>query len=184
MSHDVLPGDARVVFEVIRGRRCIREFIDKEVPSEYLRVIVEAGLWAPSGSNLQPREFILVRDKNLLRAVKLVSPGLYGNPSALLIICYNKNTARKGGRLGETMALLDAALSAQNIMLMAYALGVGSCPVMSFNKMAVKEILDIPDYVEPVLMISLGYPKSWPKPPRRKSVEEVLHVDGYGRRAR
>lgn len=176
---NVLPEKAKILFEVIRGRRSIRDFVDKEIPDNQLKLIVEAGLWAPSGSNLQPREYILVKDKHLLRAIKLVSPGLYGNPSALLVLCYNKDIAKKGGRLGETMALLDVALSAQNIMLMAYALGIGSCPILSFNKTAVKEILDIPEHVEPVLMISLGYPKTWPKPPKRKSVEEVLHVNGY-----
>lgn len=176
---DVLPEKARILFEVIRGRRSIRDFIDKEIPDDQLKLIVEAGLWAPSGSNLQPREYILVKDKHLLRAIKLVSPGLYGNPSALLMLCYNKDIAKKGGRLGETMALLDVALSAQNIMLMAYALGFGSCPILSFNKTAVKEILDIPEHIEPVLMISLGYPKTWPKPPRRRNVEEVLHINGY-----
>ncbi len=176
---NVLPEKAKILLEVIRGRRSIRDFVDKEIPDNQLKLIVEAGLWAPSGSNLQPREYILVKDKHLLRAIKLVSPGLYGNPSALLVLCYNKDIAKKGGRLGETMALFDVALSAQNIMLMAYALGIGSCPILSFNKTAVKEILDIPEHVEPVLMISLGYPKTWPKPPKRKSVEEVLHVNGY-----
>ena len=176
---NVLPEKARILFEVIRGRRSIRDFVDKEIPGNQLKLIVEAGLWAPSGSNLQPREYILVKDKHLLRAIKLVSPGLYGNPSALLVLCYNKDIAKKGGRLGETMALLDVALSAQNIMLMAYALGIGSCPILSFNKTAVKEILDIPEHIELVLMISLGYPKTWPKPPKRKNVEEVLHINGY-----
>ncbi len=176
---DELPEKARIVFETIRGRRSIREFIDKEIPWDHLKLVVEAGMWAPSGSNLQPREFIVVRNPDYIRAVKLVSPGLYGNPRALVILCYNKEIARKGGRLGEYMALLDTAMAAQNIMLMAYALGIGSCPVLSFNKQALKKILGIPEHVEPVIIISLGYPKKWPTPPPRRNIEEVVHVDKY-----
>ncbi len=179
MNLEELPDKARIVFETIRGRRSIREYIDREIPLEYLKLIVEAGLWAPSASNLQPREFILIKDKDLLRAVKLVSPGLSGNPAAIIVLCIDHEKASKGGRMGETMALLDVATSLQNMMLMAYALGIGSCPIASFDKLALKTILDIPEHVEPVLLLSLGYPKKWPQPPPRKNVDEVLHVDGW-----
>lgn len=79
------------------------------------------------------------------------------------------------------MAIMDISMAAQNMMLMAYSLGIGSCPVASFNKTALKELLNIPEEVGPVLLISLGYPEFWPKPPRRRPLEEVVHVEEYGR---
>ncbi len=180
MAPRELPEKAKIVYEVIRGRRSIRSYIDKEIPWDHLKLVLEAGLWAPSGSNLQPREFILITDKDVIRAVKLVSPGLYGNPQAIIVLCYNKKIALKGGRLGELMAVMDTAMAAQNMMLMAYSLGIGSCPILSFNKQALKKILDIPDHVEPVMLLSLGYPKEWPKPPSRKTLDRIVHVNAYG----
>ena len=179
LSAPRLPEKAKVVFEVIKGRRSIRAFEDREIPDEHLRLILEAGVWAPSGSNLQPWEFILIKDKELIGKVKLISPGLFGDPAAIVLLCVNKEVAKKAGRLGEFMPLMDISMAAQNMMLMAYALGIGSCPVLSFNKAAIKELLDIPDHVEPALLVTFGYPKAWPQPPKRRPLEEVVHVDGY-----
>jgi nitroreductase len=66
-----LLDKAKTMLEVIKGRRSIRDFCDKELPDEHLRLILEAGIWAPSGSNLQPWEFVLVKDRDLLEKVKL-----------------------------------------------------------------------------------------------------------------
>ncbi|PUA34004.1 MAG: nitroreductase [Zestosphaera tikiterensis] len=169
------------ILHVIKGRRSIREFIDKEIPREHLTKIVEAGVWAPSGSNIQPWEFIVVDDVKMIEKVKLVSPGLFGNPKALIVICVNRAKYERGGSQGRLIALMDASMAAQNIMLEAYSLGVGSCPIASFNKLAVKELLKIPEHVEPVLIISLGYPSKWPDPPKRRPLKEVVHLNEYGR---
>ena len=169
------------LMEVIKGRRAVRKFKEGDIPKENLLKILEAGIWAPSGSNIQPWEFILITDKANIEKAKLISPGLFGEPAALIVICINKERSKKAGKLGETMAVMDASMAAQNMMLMAYSLGIGSCPVASFNKTALKELLDIPEEVEPVLIISLGYPEFWPKPPRRRPLAEVVHVEKYGR---
>ncbi|MGC9019895.1 MAG: nitroreductase family protein [Candidatus Methanodesulfokora sp.] len=174
-----LPDRAKIVLEVIKGRRSIRDFHDGEIPDEHLRLILEAGIWAPSGSNLQPWEFVLVKDRNLLEKIKLFSPGLFGRPATIIIICINRKISERAGKIGELMSLMDISMAAENIMLMAYALGIGSCPVASFNKIAVKELLDLPAHVEPALIITLGYPKELPKPPKRRSLEEVVHVDRF-----
>jgi len=166
---------------VIKGRRAVRRFREEPIPLEHLKKILEAGIWAPSGSNIQPWEFILITRKENIEKIKLISPGLFGNPQALIILCINKKRSERGGRLGENTALMDVSMAAQNMMLMAYSLGVGSCPIVSFNKTALKELLAIPEEVEPVLILSFGYPKFWPKPPRRRSLEEVVHFEEYGK---
>lgn len=168
------------LMSIIVGRRAVRRFREEPIPLEHLKKILEAGIWAPSGSNIQPWEFILVTGNDTIEKIKLISPGLFGIPSALIVLCINKKRAEKGGRAGESTALMDVSMAAQNMMLMAYSLGIGSCPIVSFNKMALKELLDVPEYVEPVLIISLGYPEFWPKPPKRRSLKEVVHVEKFG----
>lgn len=168
-----------LVLDVIKGRRSVRSFKPDPIPEEYLRLILEAGLWAPSGGNAQPWEFVLVRERSLIDKIKLFSPGLFGNPYALIVLCVNKNRIKRRDESGKQIALMDVAMAAQNIMLEAYYLGIGSCPIASFNKTAVKELLDIPDHVDPVLMVSLGYPEGWPEPPKRRPLEEVVHYEKY-----
>ena len=166
---------------IIKGRRSIRSFQDKEIPEEHLLAILEAGIWAPSGSNIQPWEFILINDPTLIKKIKLLSPGLYGMPKILVILCINKKRSKRAGRQGPSLAIMDISMAAQNMMLMAYSLGIGSCPIVSFSKIGIKELLEIPDTIEPVLLITLGYPDQWPKPPERRPLSEVVHYEKYGK---
>lgn len=175
MSQNVLSTALR---EVIKGRRSVRSFKKEHIPEEHLRMVLEAGVWAPSGGNAQPWEFVVVRDKTVIEKIKLFSPGLYGDPDVVVVLCVNKKRV-KGGRSEELVALMDIAMAAQNMMLVAYSLGVGSCPIASFNKTAVKELLEIPTHVDPVLVLSLGYPEKWPEPPERRPLEEVVHYEKY-----
>ncbi len=168
-----------MVLEVIKGRRSVRSFKPDPIPEEHLKLILEAGLWAPSGGNAQPWEFVLVREKQVIDKIRLFSPGLFGDPYALIVLCVNKNRIKRRDESGKQIALMDVAMAAQNMMLEAYYLGVGSCPIASFNKTAIKELLDMPDHVDPVLMVSLGYPEKWPEPPKRRPFEEVVHYEKY-----
>jgi nitroreductase len=168
-----------LVLEVIKGRRSVRSFKPDPIPEEHLKLILEVGLWAPSGGNAQPWEFVLVREKQVIDKIRLFSPGLFGDPYALIVLCVNKNRIKRRDESGKQIALMDVAMAAQNMMLEAYYLGVGSCPIASFNKTAIKELLDMPDHVDPVLMVSLGYPEKWPEPPKRRPFEEVVHYEKY-----
>ena len=165
--------------EIVKGRRAVRKYEEKEIPFEHAKKILEAGIWAPSGSNLQSWEFIVVRDKEMIEKIKMASPGLFGNPAMLVIGCINKERAKRGGKIGYPMAMMDVAMAFQNMMLMAYSLGIGSCPVLSFNKVILKELLEIPEEVDPILIVTFGYPPFWPKPPRRR--KEVIHLEKFGR---
>ena len=119
--------------------------------------------------------------KEMIEKIKLISPGLFGTPTALVVLCINTERAKRGGRLGENIALMDVSMAAQNMMLVAYSMGIGSCPIVSFSKLALKELLDIPESIDPVLILSFGYPELWPKPPKRRPLKEAVHVEKFGR---
>ncbi|MCK5250691.1 MAG: nitroreductase family protein, partial [Spirochaetaceae bacterium] len=68
-------------------------------------------------------------------------------------------------------------MASQNIMLRALDLELGTCAIRSFNQSAVREILKIPDGVEPELLITVGYPKQDTKAPSRK--EDVIRWEEY-----
>ncbi|MCR4429272.1 MAG: nitroreductase family protein [Caldiserica bacterium] len=167
--------------EAIKNRRSIRRFKKEKIPEEDLRsLVLESGIWAPSGGNAQTWRFLIITDEKILKKIKLVSPGLLGDPPSLIVICHDMSLAqRKGGRLGEAvLSLMDTAMAAQNIMLQAYSMGFGTCPIASFHPEAIKQILNLPAYFSPQLIISVGIPDENPAPPLRN--REVVWVNKYG----
>jgi len=168
------------VFEAIRGRRSIRNFEDRPVGKEVLQRLIEAGIWAPSGGNAQTWRFIVVTEKHMLNKMKMLSPGLLGDPPAVIVVCQNRKEAeRKGGRLGvELVSVMDTAMSAQNIMLAACALDLGTCPIASFHREGIQRLLRLPEEIFPHLLISVGYPKGAPNPPERQT-EGICFFEEY-----
>ena len=157
------------LLKAIVERRSVRSFKADHVPEDKLRRLVEAGIWAPSGGNAQTWRFIIVTDGVSIRRLKMLSPGLLGNPPAVIVICQDIAEAeRKGAKLGkEVLSLMDSAMAAQNIILAAYAEGLGTCIVRSFHPGGVQKLLKLPQYIEPQILISVGVPASVPKPPKR-----------------
>ncbi|MEE8564617.1 MAG: nitroreductase family protein, partial [Atribacterota bacterium] len=134
------------LLKAIMERRSVRSFQADHVPEDTLRRLVEAGIWAPSGGNAQTWCFIIVTDGVSIRRLKMLSPGLLGNPPAVIVICQDIAEAeRKGAKLGkEILSLMDSAMAAQNIMLAAYAEGLGTCIVRSFHPGGVQKLLRLP----------------------------------------
>lgn len=159
------------VWEAIRGRRSVRTYLEETVPRETLiRLVEEAAIWAPTGGNAQTWRFIIVDDPSLLNKVRMVSPGLSGKPAAVIILCQDMEKARqKSSDLGEIMALLDTGMAAQNVMLAAHAIGLGTCPISSFHLRGVQAVLSLPEKIVPFLLIAVGVPGAIPKAPERKT---------------
>ena len=168
------------LLKIIKTRRSIRAYKKgAKIPRELLTKVLEAGLWSPTASNIQPWEFVVVSEEYNIRRVRALSPGIFSDPSAIIVLAINRERAKKGGPLGPEIALMDLAMAAQNMMLEAHYLGLGSCPVLSFSTEGIKELLEMPENIDPVLMLTLGYPAESPSPPKRRSLEEVVHYEKY-----
>ena len=105
----------------------------------------------------------------MIRKIKMVSPGLFSAPPAVIAVCQDLVLVQKRtGKSGMTnVAVMDTAMAAENIMLAAYAEGLGTCAIASFHQGAIHQILRLPDTILPLLLISLGYPAIRPQVPRR-----------------
>ncbi|MEM3449208.1 MAG: nitroreductase family protein [Nitrososphaerota archaeon] len=168
------------IWTAIKNRRSIRKFTTDPVEDKILKqLVLEAGIWAPSGGNAQTWLFFLITDSKILNKLKLVSPGLLGTPNSVIIICQDLVQAlEKGGELGaKTLSLMDTAMAAQNIMLAAYAMGLGTCPIASFHPEAVQRIIGLPAHIYPQLLISVGFPEENPPTPRRNP--NVIYFNSY-----
>ena len=111
--------------------------------------------------------------------IRKFAPGIFVTPAAFIVICVEK--APDANPWAEATYLADCSIAAQNIMLAAYEMGIGSCIALSYAKVAIGEILDIPDGTESLLVITLGYPANAPEPPPRLELNQIAFMDEYGK---
>jgi nitroreductase len=139
------------VFEAVQERKSIRAYQDKPVPRETLERILEAGRLAPSARNVEPWHFIVVTDKEKLKAL---SKGLYAKfiASAPLVIavCGDKKAS-------PDWYVVDAALALENMILTAVSEGLGTCCVGSLSEPDVKALLRVPGNFEVLVLLVVGY---------------------------
>ena len=172
------------IYETILTRRAVRHFTDRPLPDEVLRRILEAGRWAGSAKNTQPWHFVVVRSRDTLD--RLAECGRYaghlrGAAVAVVIVT-------EPGR----WAALDTGRAAQNMMLTAWAEGIGSCIAALHNEACARAVLGVPEDKQIQLAISFGYPD--PNAPAtieglplekvlaslgRRPLEEVVHWEGW-----
>jgi nitroreductase len=158
------------LLKLIRERRSIRKFTPQRVSIQEIEELLEAARWAPSGSNAQPWQFVIVIDRGAIEAIKMVSPGLFGDPSALSVMCLNRDRLQSASELHY----MDLGAALQNVLLMASSKGLGCCPIASFDVEAVVELLSLPRRIQPVLLVIMGYPDEHPTPPRRLPLNELI----------
>ncbi|GAX91750.1 nitroreductase family protein [Effusibacillus lacus] len=171
------------VLDAIKIRRSIRSFERRSLPPEVIQSIEDAILHSPSGSNAQESHFVIVQDPDQIRRIKRFAQGLSGDPAAVVVLCTNKEEALARGGLdtAEVLRFVNLGIAAAYILLTASSLEVGSCPARSFHQKAIKEILGLPEGIEPELLISLGYSNQPPRPKSSKPVREVISYDQYGK---
>ena len=178
--------------EIIAGRRSIRRYQEKEVPDALIDRVLEAVRWAPSGGNIQPWEVIVVRDpetkKRLQETLGGYNPARKAVAAAplLLVLCGKvkiPDTYRKDKdvvtKFGDWWFMFHLGSAAQNLVLAAHALGLGTVMVGFFDHNMAKEILQVPEAYEVVLMTPLGYPAFTPKPPPRREISEFSHSESF-----
>jgi len=175
------------VWEAIEKRRTIRQFKGK-VPQPMLRRLIRAGSQAPSASNSQPWEFIIIEDQKIINNIaeqkgKLeglrggsrrvaIEQGLY-NESSVVAIC-----VKKGG-----LSTAAAWTAAENIALAATGEGLG-CVMSVFGgeyKAAVEKLLNIPDTHELATVLCIGVPERIPEKVGTDRPEfSWLHINTFG----
>lgn len=142
--------------EVIEKRRSIRKFSDKPVSREILEVLIKAAALAPTASNLQAWRFFVADDPELVRDIDSFSPGLSGKPPVIIAIASDLAEAERRGSKNSLVygLMMDAAMAAENLMLKATDLGLGTCAIKSYNDKAVHKLLKLPDTMRLEILIS------------------------------
>jgi nitroreductase len=167
------------VLETIKARRSIRGFTDEPIGEDVLEVLLDAGRWAPTSSTPEKWRFIVVSSSSMKELIGSFSPGIFGMPAAVVVICVERTSGESA--LWQFAHAASCTLAAQNIMLAAHEMGIGSCIAVSFSKAAITEALGIPEGVEPLFIVTLGYPAEKPEPPPRLDLGQIAFIDTYGR---
>ncbi len=173
------------VFQAIYQRRSTRAFTNKIVSEDEIMRVIDAARWAPSAGNLQPWEFIVIREperKQELSAAALHQTFLEEAP-VIIAVCANLVRSRRGyGSRGVNLyCLQDTAIAAQNMLLAACALGLATCWVGAFHEEKVKEALDIPEDIRPVALVPLGHAAKKPSSTLRRPLAEIVHRESFGK---
>jgi len=174
---------------IIKERRSVRNFTDQPVPAEYLQTIMEAVRWTPSWANTQCWEIVVVKDLNVKDKIHEAVPG--SNPGAkailkapvLLALCAKRGASGYYKDLVTTKFgdwfMFDLGLAAQSICLTAHALGLGTVILGLYEHDKVNAVLHLPENMDNVCLIPLGFPERVPGAPKRKTPEEFVHDDRF-----
>lgn len=161
-------------FELIKSRRSIRQFTDEPVSDEIIDMIIEAGIWAPSGKNNQPWKFAVIRDKELKSRISGLTHYSKIVLSADILIAVFLDSSLSYDRTKDTMAI---GACIQNMLLMIHSMGLGAVWLGQIlkSKVEVLELLENPEGLELMAVIAIGYPASEGKTGHRKDPDSTVY---------
>ena len=177
------------LMDIIKKRRSIRRYQDKEVPPEILDQILESIRWSPSWANTQCWEVIVVKDQGMREKLQATFPDT--NPAykavsqapVVLVLCAKQERAgfykgQASTKHGDWL-MFDLGIATQTLCLVAHDLGVGTVITGVFDHDKVKGLLGVPDGYEVVSTIPLGYAAKDSTAPKRREVSEYAHYEKF-----
>lgn len=149
--------------ELAEKRYSVRKFEDRPVDPEQIDKILRAGQLAPTACNCQPQRILVVNSGEAVKKLRKCT-GCHFNAPVAMLVCYDKSECWVRNRDGKNSGEIDASIVATHMMLEAAELGIGTTWVMAFIPEAVKCEFELPDNIEPVALLVMGYPAEDVKP--------------------
>jgi len=171
------------IFEAMMARMSVRKFEKVPVDDKLVGVMLYMATQSPSAGNVQEWEFVVVKDKDLKK--KIADAALHqdflADAPVVIVVCANlEKISLKYSKRGELLySIQDTANAAMAILLAAHALGLGSCWVGSFDEERVKDILELPEKLRPLVILPVGYPAEQPKEKSRIPFETLTYFNKY-----
>jgi nitroreductase len=168
--------------KVITERYSVRKFKSERLSQEDVDKILQASHKAPTGCNYQPQRILVLNTEDAISKLQKCTRSHFNAPTAMLV-CHNKNESWVRPYDKALSSPIDASIVATHIILKAWDIGVGCCWVMHFNPTLMKETFNIPENIEPVALIVMGYPAPDAKPIemhyKTRPIEEVVVYDTF-----
>lgn len=162
------------LIDTVLSRRSIRHYEEKDIPINILDKILEAGRQAPSAGNRQPWHFIVLKDYEIKNRLSKGKWNKFVKDTPVTIV----GCASEEGDM-KKWSVVDTTIALQNMVVAAWAMGVGSCWIGDFKEEQVKLLLDIPNGWKVVSLLTLGYPAEQPKSRKKKTIEEIVSYEKF-----
>ena len=179
-----------MLLEIIKNRRSIRKYQNKEINELLLLKLLESARLAPSGSNTQPWHFIIIRDYNKKKEIVENSNNQNWMLTApVFIVCVADISSTPNDSINEIseespdeeikQIIRDTSIAIEHIVLQATHEGLGTCWVSWFQQKNIRPLLNIPNDKYVVCVLTLGFPAEKPKERPRKNIEQIIHYNNW-----
>lgn len=183
------------LYELLMRRRSVRHFEDRPVPGELVDKLLDAAANAPSGGNIQPLSVVVVAESERRARLSEIVGGQpwVRNAPLSLVFCIDFARVKRWASLSDVafrgenalsvflIAYADVMCAAQSIVVLAEALGLGSVYVGTVQSQIdeARDLLELPELVLPMMILTVGYPKSIPSTIRKLSRDAIAHSETY-----
>ena len=176
--------------DVIFSRKSVRSYTDQPVTDEQVETMLRAAMSAPTGMNVQPWRFVVVRDQAVKDALAGPRGGMVAQAPVVFVICGETTLMRKpfGQPDAEAVEMengnwtQDCSAATENLLLAAEALGLGAVWTAAHPYAdrvdPIREILGLPENVTPLCVVPCGYPAGDDQP-KDKWKPENIHYDKW-----
>lgn len=144
--------------ELAKKRYSCRKYQDKEVEKEKISQVLEAARIAPSAKNLQPWHFVVIHEEENLKRIKGCYKGRWIQSAPYIIVACGDHKSSWHRSDGKIHTNIDVAIAVDHLTLAATDIGLATCWICKFDVMKCSEILELPEGIEPIAMIPIGYP--------------------------
>jgi nitroreductase len=165
--------------ELVNKRYSVRAYKPIPVEKEKLDIVLEAARLAPTASNRQPFQIIIIHTRRKKqKLLSIYSREWFVQAPIILCICGIPSSAWVRSD-GKNYLDVDVAIVMDYITLAATDLGLGTCFIAAFKVMSARQVLALPDEIEPILFTPLGYPDVLPGIKKRKNLDELVRYEHW-----
>lgn len=169
------------VFQLLRNRQSVQAYAERPVPAASLARVLDCGRYAPSTRESQPWRYVVVQDpltRHRLGAAAFNNPLVRSAP-VVVVACARVHSLVSGS--GRPSHPVDVAAGVQCMALAAADLGLAAAWITGYREPGIREPLGIPSDVPVVALLTLGYADGYAAPAERRTEEEVLAWETWGK---
>jgi len=167
-------------YKLILQRFSVRSYTNRKVEKDVILQILEAARMAPSAVNFQPWHFIVISEPGNLQDFQEVYPRTWFREAPIcIVVCADHSQSWKRRSDDKDFADIDIAIAVDHLILKATELGLGTCWVCNFDVALTRQKLQLPETIEPLVIIPLGYTTAEAPVKTRKPLSELVHWETF-----